>query len=225
MEEHALKGAYISVLRNGVLSYGGSQRWSDSAALRQCGCGVIAALDLLLYLRQQRTDCRGLLKELPSAGPIPWPLYDRCARQLSRRYMPVLPPIGTNGWAMALGLNGYFLRRGVPLRASWGVGRDRLWTRMGELLDSDVPVILSIGKNFPRVWRNVETAFYTPGREDGGPACSTNAHFVTVTAMDDRWLTVSSWGHPYRLSREEFDRYRREASASLLCTILDVRSK
>ncbi len=55
MEEHALKGEYISALRNGVLSYGGSQRWLDSGALRQCGCGVIAAPDLLLYLRQQRT--------------------------------------------------------------------------------------------------------------------------------------------------------------------------
>lgn len=32
MEEHALKGEYISVLRNGVLSYGGSQRWLDSGA-------------------------------------------------------------------------------------------------------------------------------------------------------------------------------------------------
>ena len=88
-----------------------------------------------------------------------------------------------------------------------------------------MPVILSIGRNFPRVWRNVETAFYTPGRESGPPACSTNAHFVTVTAMDEDYLTVSSWGHPYRLSREEFDAYRREASASLLCTILDVREK
>lgn len=97
MEEHALNGEYISALRNGVLSYGGSQRWSDSGALRQCGCGVIAAPDLLLYLRQQRTDCR--------------------------------------------------------------------------------------------------------------------------------WLTVSSWGRPYRLGREEFDRCRRGASASLLCMILDVRAK
>lgn len=43
--------------------------------------------------------------------------------------------------------------------------------------------------------------------------------------MDDRWLTVSSWGRLYRLSREEFDRRRREASASLLCMILDVRAK
>ncbi len=44
-------------------------------------------------------------------------------------------------------------------------------------------------------------------------------------AMDDRWLTVSPWGRPYRLSREEFDRCRQGASASLLCTILDVRAK
>lgn len=32
MEENALNGEYISVLRNGVLSYGGSQRWLDSGA-------------------------------------------------------------------------------------------------------------------------------------------------------------------------------------------------
>lgn len=79
MEEHALKGAYISVLRSGVLSYGD---------------------------------------------------------------VPVLPPIGTNGWA-----------------------------------------------------------------------------------MDGRWPTVSFWGRPYRLNREEFDRCQREASVPLLCTILDVRKK
>lgn len=50
MEEHTLKGEYISVLKDGRLSYGGSQRWSDSPVLRGYGCGVIAALDLLLYL-------------------------------------------------------------------------------------------------------------------------------------------------------------------------------
>ena len=32
MEEHALNGEYISVLRNGVLSYSGNQRWLDSGA-------------------------------------------------------------------------------------------------------------------------------------------------------------------------------------------------
>ena len=44
MEEHTLKGEYISVLKDGRLSYGGSQRWSDSPVLRGYGCGVIAAL-------------------------------------------------------------------------------------------------------------------------------------------------------------------------------------
>ena len=42
--------------------------------------------------------------------------------------MPAVPPVGTNGWAIALGLNAVFLRQGIPLRASWGVSRDRLWT-------------------------------------------------------------------------------------------------
>ena len=206
--------------------YSKGNLWGGCAEMEEhtgYGCGVIAALDLLLYLARQRET--GSAQSASAGGPVPWTLYDRWARQLSRRYMPVVPPVGTNGWAIALGLNAVFLRQGIPLRASWGVSRDRLWTRMGELLDRDVPVILSIGRNFPRVWRNVETAFYTPGRESGPPACSTNAHFVTVTAMDEDYLTVSSWGHPYRLSREEFDAYRREASASLLCTILDVREK
>lgn len=114
MEEHTLKGEYISVLKDGRLSYGGSQRWSDSPVLRGYGCGVIAALDLLLYLARQREV--GSAQSTLAGGPVPWTLYDR-------------------------------------------------------------------------------------------------------------WLTVSSWGRPHRLSREEFDAYRREASASLLCTILDVREK
>lgn len=103
MEEHTLKGEYISVLKDGRLSYGGSQRWSDSLVLRGYGCGVIAALDLLLYLARQREV--GSAQSTLAGGPVPWTLYDRWARQLSRRYMPVVPPVGTNGWAIALGLN------------------------------------------------------------------------------------------------------------------------
>ena len=118
MEEHTLKGEYISILKDGRLSYGGSQRWSDSPILRGYGCGVIAALDLLLYLARQREV--GSAQSTLAGGPVPWTLYDRWARQLSRRYMPVVPPVGTNGWAIALGLNAVFLRQGIPLRASWG---------------------------------------------------------------------------------------------------------
>ena len=102
-------------------------------------------------------------------------------------------------------------------------GLNRRVPAIGRQLNVEAPVT----KGFSSARRSAssETAFYTPGRESGPPACSTNAHFVTVTAMDEGYLTVSSWGHPYRLSREEFDAYRREASASLLCTILDVREK
>ena len=49
--------------------------------------------------------------------------------------------------------------------------------------------------------------------------------YLRQQRTDCLWLTVSSWGRPYRLGREEFDRCRRGDSASLLCTILDVRAK
>ena len=113
MEEHTLKGEYISILKDGRLSYGGSQRWSDSPVLRGYGCGVIAALDLLLYLARQREV--GSAQSTLAGGPVPWTLYDRWARQLSRRYMPAVPPVGANGWAIALGLNAVFLRQGLSL--------------------------------------------------------------------------------------------------------------
>ncbi|MFQ9052410.1 MAG: hypothetical protein ACLR5H_03840 [Oscillospiraceae bacterium] len=70
MEEHTLKGEYTSILKDGRLSYGGSQRWSDSPVLRGYGCGVIAALDLLLYLARQR-DGLPVADRLLLGTPIP----------------------------------------------------------------------------------------------------------------------------------------------------------
>ena len=75
MEEHTLKGEYISVLKDGRLSYGGSQRWSDSPVLRGYGCGVIAALDLLLYLARQREV--GSAQSTLAGGRCPGPCMTR----------------------------------------------------------------------------------------------------------------------------------------------------
>ena len=45
-----LKNPYICVNYGGVLSYGGNQMGSSSGNFSACGCGVVAGLDLLLYL-------------------------------------------------------------------------------------------------------------------------------------------------------------------------------
>ena len=66
MSEHALKNEFISVSKEGLVSYGGNQTWSENAVIRKCGCGVISSLDLLLYLG--RHHCGGQAQE---AQPIP----------------------------------------------------------------------------------------------------------------------------------------------------------
>ena len=41
---------YISLRKGATRSFGGNQMISASRTMREVGCGVIAALDLLLYL-------------------------------------------------------------------------------------------------------------------------------------------------------------------------------
>ena len=51
-----LKYPYISVTDGSRRSYGGDQGKSENATMRSCGCGVIAAADVLLYL-SRLYDC------------------------------------------------------------------------------------------------------------------------------------------------------------------------
>ena len=53
MSEAKLKNNYISVDTGSVCSFGGSQLWFDKM-IQKCGCSLIAAADVLLYLQSQR---------------------------------------------------------------------------------------------------------------------------------------------------------------------------
>lgn len=55
MSEAKLKNNYISVDTGSVCSFGGSQLWFDKM-IQKCGCSLIAAADVLLYLQSQRLD-------------------------------------------------------------------------------------------------------------------------------------------------------------------------
>ena len=50
MNKLQIRNNYISVAQGQRRSFGGSQMLSASQTMREVGCGVIAALDLLLYL-------------------------------------------------------------------------------------------------------------------------------------------------------------------------------
>ena len=210
-----LRHPYISVARNALCSYGGSQMWSANENMRQCGCGVVAACDLLHYLRRFHSAAPE-----PDA-PIPAEEYDRELLRLNRRYFPLIPHFGINGLFLTAGLNALFHREGLPYRARWLVSGSRLWDRVEALLRQDLPVILSVGPNFPLMWQKNRLPFYS--RQPNGSfrkAAATCGHYVTATGIDGDWVRISSWGVCYYIKRAEYEQFVRQHSLYLFSNIV-----
>ena len=137
----------------------------------------------------------------------------------------MIPKLGINGFMLAGGLNLFFRRYSLPYRASWGIGSGRLFEQIELQLVQDIPVILSVGPNFPLFWQKNELTFYA-AFSDGSlrPSCRIKAHYVTVTGIDEKCLKISSWGREYYIDREEYMSYIRRHSGSLVSNIVKIRS-
>ena len=48
-----LRRPYVTIALSDGFSTGGSQIWSKRKVVRRCGCGPVAAFDLLLYLQEK----------------------------------------------------------------------------------------------------------------------------------------------------------------------------
>ena len=151
--------------------------------------------------------------------------YEELLQMLRRRYFLLFYPVGMNGIALAMGLNQAFRKNGLALSARWDMSERLLWSRIEEMLARDLPVILSIGPNFPRLWKRGKEALYRLDNGDMRRATETRAHYVTVTGMDDNWLRISSWGREYYLSRREYENYRSVFSSALVSNIVYIRRK
>ena len=222
-----LQNPYISVEYAGRLSFGGDQMRCGDKVLRSCGCGVVAALDMLLYLNRWHSDVHiPEFANLCASSPLPQPAYEQVLERLRRAYFPLFYPFGMNGLALSLGMNLFFNRHALPYKARWSVPRAELWQRIGAMLERDLPVIMAVGPNFPRFWQKKGTNFFRLSPEGRYvPSVSVRAHFVTATRLDDEWVELSSWGSKYYMGREEFARYTKECSNSLLCSILYIEHK
>ena len=204
-----------------AVTFGGNQRASADPVMRRCGCGVVAVADLLLYLHRWHEECYlPPFRSVPMDLPLEQELYDRLLFRLRQRYFPIVYPFGTSGIALAAGLNRFFKRCGVPYRARWGVTNALFWETMESMLEKDLPVILSVGMNFPRIWKKETLNFYRICNEQAAPSHHVRAHFVVVTGMDKEWLQISTWGSQRYIRREEYDRFRRQHSGSLLSNLL-----
>ena len=224
----SLKNPYIAVSDGRTISYGGNQMRSERKTEREVGCGTVAALDLILYLSRFHLKCAdpGLRLPVPEHGPIPLPNYLALLHTMRKKYAPLIPGHGINGLSLAVGLNAYFLGHHVPYLAFWGVPYARLWSCIREMLEKDIPVILSVGPNFPLFWQRHQLKFYS--RTANGsflPGPQAHAHYVTVTAMDDEWLQIASWGRKYFIRKDEYWAYVKQYSTKLVSNILYIRKK
>ena len=225
-----IKNSYVSVLDGSEPSYGGSQMRSPDKSIARCGCGGVAALDLLLYL--DRYHCADSVPEFKSARQdgallvLSNERYQFLLKKLIRKYLPVIPPFGMNGLTLAAGVNLFFHRHKMPYRARWGVSGKRIWHAAEEMLETDIPVIMAVGPNFPFFWQNHKAAFYSE-TPDGALNCAAQvkAHFVVLTGLNSELLKISSWGRMYYVKRREFETYVRRYSINYFSSILYVSRK
>lgn len=209
------------------LSYGGNQTLSDDTVLRKSGCGVISCADTLIYLARHHNGCKkGIFCNLPEPDTefIPIEYYNERIKELSRRFLPIVPGLGINGPALALGLNRYFGKYDIPFRAHWELRCGRLWQSINDMLRHDIPVIISVGPNFPLIWQKYRLTLYAKTSSgEYRPQCSTKSHFVTAVSLDDIWLGISSWGKKYYIRRSEYDAYLKKHSASLVNSAVYIK--
>ena len=223
----SLRYPYISVQLQSGKSYGGGQQFSPNAMVRRCGCGIVAATDLLLYLSKYHLQepvapFEALLRE----DPLPFSAYNDCILWMNRHYFPMIPYNGINGLMLMAGMQKFLHDYRLPYTSRWCMAQSRLWERLEGMLREDLPVILAVGPNFPIVWGDKRVHFFRK-TADGkyNPASGAKAHFFTVTGSDESWVRISSWGRMYYLNRWEFHDYARKSSIGFVNNALLIERK
>ena len=222
----SLRHPYVSIHLDNLDTYGGGQQHSRNTMVQRCGCGIIAATDTLLYLSRYHMGFMPLpFRSLEKEKVFPSPLYDACILDMRRRFFRLIPYAGINGLMLMRGMERFFNKYHMPFSARWCFTRSGMWEKIEQMLHNDIPVIMSVGPNFPVVWGKERTSFYGPTPNGLRAVTGAKAHYFTVTGMDENWLRISSWGRLYYLKREEFEEYMRRYSISFTSNILLTEQK
>lgn len=203
---------------------GGRQQLLPNRMWQNNGCGLIASANLLSYLTSFHRLRDGLFDALNLKKPVPLAQFNRCCKALGRGFLRPIP-YGINGISLALGVNLYFWRHHMPYRAKWCMRKAPMWERMERMLRNDLPVIFAVGPNWP-LWKKVDMNFYRKRTDGTYYACvKIRAHYITVTAMDETWLQISSWGSVYYINRAEYEDYVNRHSSPMFSNLLLIEKR
>lgn len=227
MERGKLKEPYIAIMKDGMLSYGGSQEWWKRKMMSGYGCGVVAATDILLYLDLHKEYCKGREFQEEEKGSVflDVEVYQKCAETMCKKYFPIIPCLGIPGWLLAIEINRYFIKNRISLRATFGVRSRNMANRIKAMLAHDIPVILAIGPNFPLPVRKHKVSFYEKIEEGYEKIAEAAAHFVVITGFEGQWLRISSWGREYYINFYEYQNYIKKYSCPFISNICYIKKK
>ena len=216
--DRSLRAPWPAVMDGAIRWYGGRQNLLPQKALRRSACGPVAAFDTLRYL---------LAKERGGDSTLQRGVWERELRRLCLRYFWVIPYFGTVGPGIAFGLNLCFRKMDLPYRARWCFSGRKLFDRIESRLMADIPVIMTVGPNFPFFWKKNTMTLYSMPDANGvsRPAAQVKAHFVTVTGMVNDDLCISSWGRRYLIRREDYRDYVRRHGICLTSNMIYIWRK
>ena len=207
-----LKNDYIVVRNKGKKSFGGSQEWYKGN-IKGWGCGLIAATDILSYIRGENS--------------FEFDDYTRKLMTNEKEYFHVFKKMGVSGLRLAHSLNGVFKKKKMPYRAKWGVNKKVLFSSIVEMLDNDIPVMISVGPGF---FKKSEIDFYeyNPGNvKKFVPVLKCKDHYVTITGIKEYnskvYLEISSWGERYYIDFKEYTDYVNKNDNYLFSNILYIK--
>lgn len=204
-----LENDFIKVYdTDGRVFYGGAQRWFGKKYVRTSGCGIIAAANLILYLQGKH--------EITVAE------YMELAEELKKRIL-MIPYLGMNALMLSISMNGLLKRYGIKKKVFPKLTPIGFFKKTEKLIAAGIPVIMAIGRDFPLIWRKSRLGLYSENNGVKHRVKDVSAHFVTITGIDDEWLTVSSWGQKLYISRKELSDFAWKKSTWILTNIIEIK--
>lgn len=163
---------YVPVIKDSKTFYGGSQMWfsadkwnSTDYILHNYGCGTIATADMFLYLALQNEALKSPETEIAMKSgsiQITYEDYDPYVRAINHAYTKTHRFIAVLGTRIASAVNTYSNFYGFGYQASWKFKLTYydMLEMMEDMLSQDIPAILSIGPNTPKLWGKKGIPFY-----------------------------------------------------------------
>ncbi|MBN1892695.1 MAG: cellulose binding domain-containing protein [Clostridiales bacterium] len=246
-----IRGEWDSANNMTPISYGGNQVWfsleenkSQEWYINKKGCGVIALCDLLLYKAIQSPDYTTEATEIAYVNQmIEQASYMEYIMWMCSQYSGYPGWMGLYGTAIVSAFNLYAGEYGIDLQASWewSLSDKTMIDKIEEMLNRDIPVILSVGPNTPNFKGDEKVNIYNRiSINDSGYNTGinelyqyqkykgTNGHYMVITGViydrvaGNTMLCVSSWGKTFYVDYNEYRDYVENVGGTWTSSIVYI---